>query len=227
MRFFIYLFGLCLKCVTLFRQLFGFFFLLPLLSLELLSCEGWVIEQQVAASMGEAMACLVRVPVEMVKQQMQAGQHTSMTTAFQANVSGPKGVRALYSGYGITMCREVPFAVIQFPIYEYLKESLPEAASNPVAKALCGSVAGGIAAAATTPLDVAKTRIMLGQTKTKNVFMAPMEIAQLPRKYHDEQEALQLCARKAALQYKLPIQLVDAEFQFDRQKLTFIFKAKG
>ena len=48
MRFFIYLFGLCLKCVTLFRQLFGFFLLLPLLSLELLSCEGWVIEQQVA-----------------------------------------------------------------------------------------------------------------------------------------------------------------------------------
>lgn len=33
--------------------------------------------------------------------------------------------------------------------------------------ALCGSVAGGIAAALTTPLDVAKTRIMLSHSSSK------------------------------------------------------------
>ena len=31
--------------------------------------------------------------------------------------------------------------------------------------AVCGSIAGGLAAAVTTPLDVAKTRIMLGEVK--------------------------------------------------------------
>jgi solute carrier family 25 S-adenosylmethionine transporter 26 len=34
---------------------------------------------------------------------------------------------------------------------------------RPYQGALCGSFAGGIAAAATTPLDVMKTRLMLGK----------------------------------------------------------------
>merc|ERR1719335_405875 len=36
--------------------------------------------------------------------------------------------------------------------------------TSPWQGALCGSISGGIAAAITTPLDVAKTRIMLGQS---------------------------------------------------------------
>lgn len=34
---------------------------------------------------------------------------------------------------------------------------------SPSQSAMCGSVAGGIAASITTPLDVAKTRLMLGK----------------------------------------------------------------
>lgn len=36
---------------------------------------------------------------------------------------------------------------------------------------ICGSVAGGTAAALTTPLDVVKTRIMLSKTKTGIISM--------------------------------------------------------
>ena len=62
---------------------------------------------------------------------------------------------------------EIPFAFIQFPIYEWLKKRWAEARGVeapllPVQGALWGSFSGAIAAALTTPLDVIKTRLMLG-----------------------------------------------------------------
>lgn len=49
-------------------------------------------------------------------------------------------------------------------MYEFFKIRLGGTLGRPVdphEAAVCGSVAGGIAACATTPLDVLKTRIML------------------------------------------------------------------
>lgn len=43
-------------------------------------------------------------------------------------------------------------------------------------------------------------------------------------KLRDEQEALVICREKAA-QRGMPMQIVDAEYQWDRRKLTFYFKA--
>ncbi|KAG9122760.1 S-adenosylmethionine transporter [Ceratobasidium sp. 392] len=60
--------------------------------------------------------------------------------------------------------REIPFTSLQFPMYEFFKIRLATALDRsigPHEAAVCGSVAGGIAAAATTPLDVLKTRVML------------------------------------------------------------------
>ncbi|KZO99670.1 PSP1-domain-containing protein [Calocera viscosa TUFC12733] len=46
----------------------------------------------------------------------------------------------------------------------------------------------------------------------------------LVSKMHDEAKALQLCQNKVR-QKRLPMQVVDAEFQWDRRKLTFYFTA--
>ena len=74
--------------------------------------------------------------------------------------------RGFYAGYGTTVLREIPFSVIQFPLYEINKRAVSRwkggAAPSPFEAALCGSAAGGIAAALTTPVDVVKTRLMLG-----------------------------------------------------------------
>jgi solute carrier family 25 S-adenosylmethionine transporter 26 len=77
-----------------------------------------------------------------------------------------EGIRGFYRGFGITIARELPFTSIQFPLYEYLKSLLSRdflsgRRPSPGEAAVCGSIAGGVAALTTTPLDVVKTRVML------------------------------------------------------------------
>ncbi|NP_001136330.1 solute carrier family 25, member 26 [Nasonia vitripennis] len=112
-----------------------------------------------AASFAETVSCLIRVPVEVVKQRRQAllPEH------------GKFNLRLLYRGYWSTVLRDMPFSLIQFPIWEYFKVAWANYVQReifPVEGAICGAFAGSIAAAVTTPLDVAKTRIMLSNRST-------------------------------------------------------------
>lgn len=77
-----------------------------------------------------------------------------------------EGVRGLYRGFGGTILREIPFTCLQFPVYEYLKQSMA-GVGEPTwwQAASAGSIAGSFAAAVTTPLDVIKTRIMLAKVR--------------------------------------------------------------
>ncbi|KAJ2991652.1 hypothetical protein HDV02_003650 [Globomyces sp. JEL0801] len=117
----------------------------------------------VAASVGEMMACIVRVPTDCVKQRMQVGMFNSLVEAGK-DVLRKDGVLGFYRGYGMTIFREIPFASIQFPLYEQLKKLVYNSKhrkANGFESSICGMVAGGTAAALTTPLDVVRTRIML------------------------------------------------------------------
>lgn len=113
------------------------------------------------------MACLIRVPVEIAKQRRQASSTRTSSIAILMEAYRTEGItKGLYRGYRSTILREVPFAFIQFPIWEHLKANWTVNTGlelNPIAVAVCGAIAGGIAAAVTTPLDVAKTRIMLAE----------------------------------------------------------------
>lgn len=129
-----------------------------------------------AASLGEIAACAVRVPTEVVKQRAQAKQHPSSLSAVthilsQRQTRGFVHVwRELYRGWGITVMREVPFTIIQFPLWEGLKKwSLEQRAPGTekpkdvtaAESSVFGAISGAIAAGLTTPLDVLKTRMML------------------------------------------------------------------
>ncbi|KAH0945272.1 hypothetical protein HN011_004725 [Eciton burchellii] len=107
-----------------------------------------------AATLAEMVACLIRVPVEVVKQRRQA----------QISDKKPLGLKLLYRGYWSTVLRDMPFSIIQFSLWEYLKilySSRIQRDIYPIESAICGAISGSISAAVTTPLDVAKTRIML------------------------------------------------------------------
>ena len=133
------------------------------------------IEHMLAASVGEVAACAVRVPTEVVKQRAQALQAGSSLGALryilaQRKVIGFKGVWGeLYRGWSITVVREVPFTVVQFPLWEGLKEwrrrKTGRESISAAESGLFGSISGAVAAGVTTPLDVLKTRLMLAREK--------------------------------------------------------------
>jgi solute carrier family 25 (mitochondrial S-adenosylmethionine transporter), member 26 len=137
-----------------------------------------------ASSAGEIAACAIRVPTEVIKQRAQAGLFGGSTLLALKDIialgnthGGVTVVRELYRGTGITIMREIPFTIVQFSLWEYFKTAYSERQTNLAARevglvtatesAVFGSIAGAIAAAATTPLDVLKTRLML-ERKTKD-----------------------------------------------------------
>ncbi|XP_026535202.1 S-adenosylmethionine mitochondrial carrier protein isoform X1 [Notechis scutatus] len=127
------------------------------------------IIHMMAASFGEVVACLIRVPAEVVKQRAQVSPSSSTLRILSQTVY-EEGILGLYRGYKSTVLREIPFSLVQFPVWESLKELWSWKQGHVVdswQSAVCGAFAGGFAAAVTTPLDVAKTRIMLAKTGSR------------------------------------------------------------
>ena len=86
--------------------------------------------------------------MEIVKQRRQASSQSKSLEIVRSTLRS-EGVRGLYRAYFTTVAREIPFSLIQFPLWEYLKSSLGQwRGRDPAAweASLCGAVAGGLAA---------------------------------------------------------------------------------
>lgn len=69
-----------------------------------------------------------------------------------------EGIKAFYRSYTTQMMMNIPFQSTHFVCYELgQKITNKEGKYNPLAHMVSGAMAGGIAAAITTPLDVCKT----------------------------------------------------------------------
>jgi len=125
------------------------------------------------------------VPTEVVKTRSQTstfGKSSFPSVIAAQRTYQAEGLRGFYRGFGITIARDVrrvmplseviltiffkiPFTAVEFPLYEFLKVQLARYTGRkelyPWEAGCCGSVAGGLGAAASTPFDVLKTRVML------------------------------------------------------------------
>lgn len=80
------------------------------------------VVNSVAASFGEICAGLIRVPIEIVKQKRQVSevQYRAIDILMHAYKSDGF-INGIYRGYGITIMRDIPFSMIQYPLWEFLK----------------------------------------------------------------------------------------------------------
>jgi hypothetical protein len=90
-----------------------------------------------------------------------------------------EGVAAFYVSYPTTLSMTVPFTALQFLAYESISTTMnPGKKYDPTTHCLAGAIAGGFAAALTTPMDVIKTMLQTRGTaldpelRTVNGFSA-------------------------------------------------------
>jgi solute carrier family 25 S-adenosylmethionine transporter 26 len=111
----------------------------------------------IADIIGSVLLC----PCEVIKQNVQIGRFTSVYSVVQSTK-----LKGLYKGYSGLLLRDLPFRVIQLPLYDTLKDRYGTSLYN---SCFIGATAGMVAAAITTPTDVIKTQMMCSQEK-KNVM---------------------------------------------------------
>lgn len=86
--------------------------------------------------------------------------HTPYRGAFDCirTVYSTEGARAFYRSYTTQLSMNIPFQVVHFIAYESFQDIFNNSRHyNPLSHMLSGAGAGALAAAVTTPLDVAKT----------------------------------------------------------------------
>lgn len=102
---------------------------------------------------------LVMTPFDMVKQRMQLGFYKNLMHCMNC-VIRTEGVLGLYVALPTTLMMNIPHGVILVPVNESVRKFLnPTDRYSFSASMIAGSVAGTVAAAFTTPLDVIKTRL--------------------------------------------------------------------
>jgi len=98
-------------------------------------------------------------PAEVVKQRMQMFQspYKNCRDCFM-KVYQSEGSKAFYRSYTTALTMNVPFQVTHFVIYEKMQDlTNHDRHYNPGTHIVSGAVAGGAAAAVTTPMDVCRT----------------------------------------------------------------------
>ncbi|KAL8095790.1 mitochondrial carrier protein MTM1-like [Apium graveolens] len=147
-----------------------------------------------AGSLARSLACISCYPIELAKTRMQAFKEINRTkkppgvwktlievissVKSTSNLQSLQNYRALWTGLGAQLARDVPFSAICWGTLEPTRRrllSLVGEDSSAIgilgANFSAGFVAGSLAAAATCPLDVAKTRRQIEKDPTRALRM--------------------------------------------------------
>lgn len=115
------------------------------------------------AALAFVCCSVVLVPAELMKQRLQAGMYPGFRAGVRT-ILRKEGPAAIYTGYGATLLRDVPYTMLEFGLYSQFKKLIRIALNKPklssTEEIIIGGVAGGLTGFLTTPLDLAKTRLM-------------------------------------------------------------------
>uniref|UniRef100_A0A3P8SPF6 Solute carrier family 25 member 28 n=1 Tax=Amphiprion percula TaxID=161767 RepID=A0A3P8SPF6_AMPPE len=128
----------------------------------------------VAGCMATVLHDAIMNPAEVVKQRMQMfnSPYRGVVDCV-GSLLRREGPAAFYRSYTTQLTMNVPFQALHFMTYEYLQELLnPHRQYNPSSHVVSGALAGALAAAATTPLDVCKTLLNTQEAQAIHVIQA-------------------------------------------------------
>ncbi|KAL1924851.1 uncharacterized protein VTP21DRAFT_4505 [Calcarisporiella thermophila] len=130
--------------------------------------ESHSIANAVAGAGATVLSEGVMNPFDVVKQRMQVHGSTFKGIAECAHkIYATEGLGAFFISLPTTLLMAVPFQSIQFTTYEFCRRQLnPQGMYDPKTHVLAGGIAGGVAAAITTPLDVIKTLLQTRGTSS-------------------------------------------------------------
>lgn len=111
-------------------------------------------------------------PFDTIKQRLQLQSKSSDSSMWRMafNIYKNEGPMAFFYSYPTTLAMNIPFAALNFVIYESSTKFFnPTNAYNPWIHCLCGGIAGATCAAVTTPLDCIKTVLQIRGSDTVHV----------------------------------------------------------
>ena len=136
-----------------------------------------VIKTGISGALATMTSDAIMNPFDVIKQRMQALSATSSTTFFSTalGIVRNEGILSFYVSYPVTLALNIPFQAIQFSVYEQIHNILnPAHKYSPKAHMLAGAIAGAVASAATTPLDVIKTILQTRTLVTRHPSETPI-----------------------------------------------------
>ncbi|KAL5718864.1 Carrier protein [Ranunculus cassubicifolius] len=150
----------------------------------------------VAGALARSLACISCYPIELARTRMQAFKESGLKppgvwrtlsgVAFPVRrSSNPQNLqfyRLMWTGVGAQLARDVPFSAICWSTLEPMRRKILGLAGEDASAATviganfsAGFVAGSLAAAATCPLDVAKTRRQIEKDPARQLSMTTLK----------------------------------------------------
>lgn len=155
-----------------------------------------VFDSFMGSLFAEFFSSMLRNPFEIIKQNMQIQKFKTAREGFR-QIMKLGGIKGFYRGWSILLIRDIPYSMVEMPIYESLKHNqlliqyYPSKNKNDTnipfyinlfQASINGAVAGAIAAAFTNPIDIIKTRKM-----TESFYDKPNGLIQILKKIKEEE----------------------------------------
>lgn len=143
-----------------------------------------VSQEVISGCIAGFVQLFVTVPYEAVKIKLQMQGNIPIAERISAlqiiQKAGPMGI---YRGYTATFLRDVPFCILFFPMYSFLKTAQTQYINGSTTDEepfhvglTAGIVAGAVAGGIVTPFDMLKTRIQQGVNGNKGLLAFGAEV---------------------------------------------------